>query len=132
MRTYVVFITENDLDVDMSVQAPNYYKTLNGMVRNYFGNTNAVESFVRSYGYAVIKPGNVTRESIESIIANLKGRMGGYVDNYTIPVVIDCKPEELETVLTELDRMEVELTKANPNWKMNRLRPSAARHLEPL
>lgn len=132
MRTYVVFVTDKDLDIDMSVQDPLYYKTLNGMVRNYYGNTNAVANFVRSYGYSVISPRHIAKSSISSIVSELRGKLTGAFDNYQIPVIVDCAPDQLDLVCTELDRMEAEIKAVNPEWQFNRLAPTSTFHLEPL
>lgn len=124
MRTFVIFVTRQDLDSDMSVQDPLYYKTLNGMLRNYYGNSNSTASYIRSYGYVVLQPQNVQNEDVVSYLDEVASRLPEGHSSYDIPVVIDCQPEEMAVILNKLTDVETNLRTRHPAYKLNLLVPS--------
>lgn len=110
MKTFVLFITDQDVDKEDKTDAIKYYRTLPGMVRNYFGNIDKMGPYNRSYGYVPISPSKIDKVNIVENIKLLIERLPDGFTDYRIPVVIDTTKtnfvisDEIRNSISEMEK----------------------------
>lgn len=135
MITYVIFVSEKDLDQTVEVNTPAYYKTLTGMVRNYYGNSNKQGKFTRSYGYIQLTTETVKTANMADVINSLSKQLPAGHTEFSIPVVIDTTDKGFilpPTILDDLDKLEKDLQQVNSNFKFKLLKTNSEYRLEPV
>lgn len=135
MQTFVIFVTDKSVDSEHDTRSIEYYRSLPGMVRNYFGNLDKVGPFTRSYGYISISPSRVGMTKIKEMIQSLREQLPQGPASYTIPVVVDTTETGFilsNELLEALKMLEKELKELDETFKFNILKNNVENRLEPV
>lgn len=119
MKTFIIFVTDQDIDKEDKTDTLAYYRTLPGMLRNYLGNCDKIGRFTRSYGYIGIDPDKVSKTNIIETVTSLKNRLPDGFTDYKIPVIIDTSKTEYnvpDNIVAELADLEKELIAVDGNF----------------
>lgn len=134
MQTFVIFITNNSVDSEHDVRSIEYYRSLPGMVRNYFGNLDKVGPFTRSYGYIAISPDRLEETKIVDMIESIRKQLPQGHTSYTIPVVVDTSDTGFimkSGLMESLRALEATLKGLDETFKFNILKNNVEHRLEP-